>query len=217
MAESSERSGLARRLRRLPGQLALALVNATAVLVIAAAVLVIVAFNRVEHAAESLSAAVTDAVLARVEAEPARLVGRLQATAAEIADLRTALREGTAQRTEQLERQIAALTGTLTGLRDDVKKLTEAKDQLADEAIRALGNSLTDGLLRLRNCRPVQAQLSRVSFASVMPGTRVRPMAGPGTSLVPGIHVFSERHKAWMAGTIGVLKERRSSNGYARP
>jgi len=165
MAESSERSGLAQRLRRLPGQLALALVNATAVLVIAAAVLVIVAFNRVEHAAARVSAAMTDAVLARVEAEPARLADRLQATAAEIADLRTALREGTAQRTEQLDQKITALTGTLTGLRDDVKKLTEAKDQLTDEAIRQLGQSVTDGLLRLRNCRPAQPQSPRAPSA----------------------------------------------------
>src|SRR5436853_843003 len=34
-----------------------------------------------------------------------------------------------------------------------------------------------------------------------MPGTRVRPPAGPSTSLVPGIHAFGEASKAWMAGT----------------
>lgn len=159
MPEVSERSELAKRLRRLPGQLALALVNATVVLVIVAAILVIVAFNRVEHAAARLSTAVTDAVFARVEIEPTRLVGRLQATAAEIRDIRTGIRDirdGGAQRTEQLEQQIATLTETLTGLRDDVRKLTEVKTQLTDEAIRELGKAVTDGLLQLRNCRPAQ-------------------------------------------------------------
>jgi hypothetical protein len=159
MAEVSERSELEKRLRRLPGQLALALVNATAVLVIAAAILVIVAFNRIEHAAARISTAVTDAVFARVEVEPTRLVGRLQATATGIRDIRTGIRnieEGGAQRIEQLERQIATLTETLSGLRDDVKKLTEAKVQLTDEAIRELGKSVIDGLLQLRNCRPAQ-------------------------------------------------------------
>jgi hypothetical protein len=28
-----------------------------------------------------------------------------------------------------------------------------------------------------------------------MPGTRVRPLAGPNTSLVPGIHVFNHRRQ----------------------
>jgi len=169
MAEVSERSELARRLRRLPGQLALALVNATAVLVIAAAIMVIVALNRVEHAAGRISTAVTDAVFARVEVEPTRLAGRLQATAREVRAIRTGIkdiREGGAQRAEELERQIAALTETLNGLRDDVKKLTEAKTQLTDEAIRALSSSVTDGLLQLRNCRPTQApQLPRAPSA----------------------------------------------------
>jgi hypothetical protein len=37
-----------------------------------------------------------------------------------------------------------------------------------------------------------------------MPGTRVRPSAGPGVNLVPGIHVFlpfAAQSKTWMAGT----------------
>ena len=37
-----------------------------------------------------------------------------------------------------------------------------------------------------------------------MPGTRVRPSAGPSTSLVPGIHdllTSPYKRKTWMAGT----------------
>ncbi len=42
----------------------------------------------------------------------------------------------------------------------------------------------------------------RGQFATVMPGTRVRPLAGPSTSLVPGIHVFlCFVGKTWMAGS----------------
>ena len=164
MADTGERSELQKRLRRLPGQLALALINATAVLVIVAAVLVIVAFNRVEHAAGRISASVTDAVFARVRVEPARLTGRLQATATEIRDIRTGIkniREGGTARVEALEQKVTTLTEMLSGLRDDVKKLTEAKTQLTDEAIRTLGGSVTDGLLRLRNCGPAQSQSLR--------------------------------------------------------
>jgi hypothetical protein len=57
------------------------------------------------------------------------------------------------------------VTETLSGLRDDVKKPTEAKKQLTDEAIRTLGNSVTDGLLRLRNCRPGQPASPRTPSA----------------------------------------------------
>jgi hypothetical protein len=106
MPETSERSELEKRLRRLPGQLALALVNATAVLLIVAALLVIVAFNRVEHAAGRISASLTDAVLAQVKVEPAR-TSSLQAMQSEIGELRTTLRgirEGGANRAEDLQR-----------------------------------------------------------------------------------------------------------------
>src|SRR6266851_2027386 len=34
-----------------------------------------------------------------------------------------------------------------------------------------------------------------------MPGTRVRPPAGPSVNLVPGIHVFRAATKTWLAGT----------------
>ena len=52
----------------------------------------------------------------------------------------------------------------------------------------------------------------------VMPGTRVRPSAGPSTSLVPGIHDFRQRQQA-RRGWPGHrrAKRRRPSDGYARP
>jgi len=34
----------------------------------------------------------------------------------------------------------------------------------------------------------------------VMPGTRIRPKAGPGVNLVPGIYALTAS-KTWMAGT----------------
>ena len=40
-------------------------------------------------------------------------------------------------------------------------------------------------------------------FQLIMPGTRVRPPAGPSVTLVPGIHVFlyfREASRSWMAG-----------------
>jgi len=161
MPGNSKPSDFKKRLRKLPAQLALALVNTTAILIIAAAILVIVAFNRVEHAAGKIASTMTSAVLSRVEAEPERLFANLQATGSEIRELRTAIKEGGLQHAEEIEQQIETLTDAVAGLREDVGKLTEAKVRLSDEAIRELGKSVIDAVLQLRNCQTVQAQLPR--------------------------------------------------------
>src|SRR4051812_11083701 len=53
------RNGFSARLRRLPGQLLLALVNATVILVIVATILVLVAVNRINHFAENIVSTMT--------------------------------------------------------------------------------------------------------------------------------------------------------------
>ena len=57
--------GISARLWRLPGQLLLALINDTAILVIAASILAIVALVRIEHFAETIVATTTHAVLSK--------------------------------------------------------------------------------------------------------------------------------------------------------
>ena len=49
-----DHNGISARLWRLPGQLLLALINATAILVIVAAILALVAIARVEHFAANI-------------------------------------------------------------------------------------------------------------------------------------------------------------------
>ena len=62
--------GFSARLRRLPGQLVLALINATAILVIAAAILALVAISRIDHLAGRVAETMTDAVLAKAGGLP---------------------------------------------------------------------------------------------------------------------------------------------------
>ena len=68
---TSETPGLVARLKRLPAQLLLALVNATALLVITACILLVVVLNRVDHAAETIAGKVTDATISRLDMSPA--------------------------------------------------------------------------------------------------------------------------------------------------
>ena len=49
-------NGISARLWRLPGQLLLALINATAILVIVAAIVALVAIARIDHFAENVVA-----------------------------------------------------------------------------------------------------------------------------------------------------------------
>ena len=60
-------SGISARLWRLPGQLLLALINATAILVIVAAIVALVAIARINRFAENVVATMTDAVLSKVD------------------------------------------------------------------------------------------------------------------------------------------------------
>ena len=165
MEEHEKSSPLAMRLRKLPGQLLLALVNATALLVIVAAILVIVALNYVNNATAELAETVTDTVMAEIGIKPAELLTDIQELSAEIRDLRTALAEGRAERSDHIDQQIEAMTQALAALKATI---TNAGTQLADDAIRQMGNSITDGLLRLRHCQPATEPM----------GQRAAPPAG---------------------------------------
>ena len=68
-------NGISARLWRLPGQLLLALINATAILVIVAAILALVAISRINHFAENVTATMTEAVLSKVDLPRARRTG----------------------------------------------------------------------------------------------------------------------------------------------
>src|SRR6202790_2173519 len=60
-------SGISARLWRLPRQLLLALINATAILVIVAAILALVAIARINSFAENVVTTMTEAVLSKVD------------------------------------------------------------------------------------------------------------------------------------------------------
>ena len=60
------RNGIFARLWRLPRDLLLALINATALLVIVAAILVLLAIVRIDNFAGNVAATMTDAVLSKI-------------------------------------------------------------------------------------------------------------------------------------------------------
>ncbi|MGD9400495.1 MAG: hypothetical protein PVI10_13020, partial [Methyloceanibacter sp.] len=65
---------LAARLRKLPGQTLLAMVNGTAILVILAAILAMIATSKITHLAQNVATTMTDAVLSEVGESPKKFV-----------------------------------------------------------------------------------------------------------------------------------------------
>jgi hypothetical protein len=151
MAES-DRNGISARLWRLPGQLLLALINATAILVIIATILALVAIARIDHFAENVVSTMTEAVLSKVDLPPRDVLANLRNLTAEVRTLGNAVREIKAGENPALQFEIAQLKEALTVLNISINRLGNSRSILTDEAIGQLGRTVTDALMKLRDC-----------------------------------------------------------------
>lgn len=153
-------NGISARLWRLPGQLLLALINATAILVIVAAIVALVAIARINHFAENVAATMTEAVLSKVDLPPKDVLANLRNLTAEVRTLGNVLREIKAGEHPALQPEIAQLKESLTVLNSSVDRLGSARSILTDEAIGQLGRTVTDALTKLRDCSPSARQMA---------------------------------------------------------
>jgi len=152
MAESSRR-GISARLWRLPGQMILAMINATAILVIVAATLALLATARIHHFTENAVTTITEAVLSRVDLPPKDVLANLQNLTAEVRTVGNSLREIKAGENPALQSEIAQLKESLTTLKVSLDRLGSARSAIfSDETIGQLGRTVTDALIRLRDC-----------------------------------------------------------------
>jgi hypothetical protein len=147
-----DRNGISMRLWRLPGQLLLALINATSILVIVGAILALVTIARINHFAEKVAATMTEAVLSKLDLPSKRVLANLQDLTAEVRTLGGTLREIKAGENPSLQFEMARLKEALTVLKTSVDRLGSARSILTDEAIGQLGRRAADTLLKLRDC-----------------------------------------------------------------
>lgn len=148
----SDRPGLGARLLRLPGQLLLALVNATALLVIVACVLVILVLNRVDTAGERIAGNVTDAALARLEVSPAEFKTRLETLDGRIAALTEQLKNPDLSDHWEVSQQLKELNGNLAQIKLAAEGLGAAGPDITETAFEQAGKLLTGSLYTLRGC-----------------------------------------------------------------
>ena len=141
------------RLRRLPGQLLLALLNGTAILVIAAALLALVATAKVTHLAENVAATMTDAVLSRVDVKPGRVIAKIDNLTTEIRSLRDALQQEKVERRADLDPAVRQLKEKLARLEKAIENLSDARSRLVNETAAQLSLSLGEVLQDFGSCK----------------------------------------------------------------
>ncbi len=148
-----DHNGISARLWRLPGQLLLALINATAILVIVATILALVAIARINHFAGNIVATMTEAVLSKVDLPSKDVLANIRELTGEVRALGNSLREIRTGENPVLQSEIVRLKDSLTALSTSVDRLRSSRSILTDEVAARFGETITQTLMNLRDCR----------------------------------------------------------------
>ena len=130
----------------------LALINATAILVIVAAIVALVALVRIEHFAENIVATMTRAVLSKVDLPSKDVLANIRELTGEVRALGDALRDIKAGENPVLESKIAPLRGVPDHPSISVDRLGDSRSILTDELAARFGDTITRTLMKLRDC-----------------------------------------------------------------
>jgi hypothetical protein len=153
-------NGISARLRRIPAQLLLALINATAILVLVAAIVALVAIERINHFAANVVTTMTEAALSKIDLPAKDVLANLRDLTAEVRTLGNSLREIKEGERPALQHEMVQLTEALTVLNVSVDRLGNARSILTDQAIEQLGRTATDALVKLRDCSSSASQMA---------------------------------------------------------
>ena len=146
------RNKISARLRRLPVDFLLALINATAILVIVAAILALVAMVRIDNFAERVVTTMTAAVLSKIDLPSKDVLGNLRNLREDVRTLGNTLRDIKVGENPAIQVEIARLKEALTTLNVSVDRLANTRTILTDEVIGQLGRAVTDTLTKVRGC-----------------------------------------------------------------
>src|SRR5258706_3497176 len=133
-----DRNEISARLRRLPIKFLLALINATAILVIVAAILALVAMVRIDNFAGRVVTTMTEAVLSKIDLPSKDVLANLRNLTEEVRTLGSTLREIKVGENPVVQFEIARLKEALTALNVSVDRLGNTRTILTDEAIGQL-------------------------------------------------------------------------------
>ena len=186
--------GISARLWRLPGQLLLALINATAILVIVAAIVALVAIAQINRFAENVAATMTEAVLSKVDLPQKDVLANIRNLTTEVSTLGNTLREIKAGEHPALQPELAQLKEALTVLKVSVDRLGKREidpHRRSDRAIGPDGHRRSDeaeGLLfqRAPSSRPLITADLRATAGRGPLDRPSPPVRSTGTGLAHG-------------------------------
>jgi len=153
------RNEISARLRRLPVDFLLALINATMLLVIVAAILALVVMVRIDNLAGRVVTTMTEAVLSKIDLPSKNVLANLRNLTEEVRTLGNTLRDIKVGENPVIQIEIARLKEALTALNASVDRLTNTRTILTDEAIAQLGRAVTDTLTQMRGCTSKVSQM----------------------------------------------------------
>ena len=153
------RNEISARLRRLPVDFLLALINATMLLVIVAAILALVVMVRIDNLAGRVVTTMTEAVLSKIDLPSKNVLANLRNLTEEVRTLGNTLRDNKVGENPVIQIEIARLKEALTALNASVDRLTNTRTILTDEAIGQLGRAVTDTLTQMRGCTSKVGQM----------------------------------------------------------
>ena len=153
------RNEISARLRRLPVDFLLALINATAILVIVAAILALIVMVRIDNLAGRVVTTMTEAVLSKIDLPSKNVLANLRNLTEEVRTLGNTLRDIKVGENPVIQIEIARLKEALTALNANVDRLTNTRTILTDEAIGQLGRAVTDTLMQMRGCASKVGQM----------------------------------------------------------
>jgi hypothetical protein len=153
------RNEISARLRRLPVDFLLALINATMLLGIVAAILALVVMVRIDNLAGRVVTTMTEAVLSKIDLPSKNVLANLRNLTEEVRTLGNTLRDIKVGENPVIQIEIARLKEALTALNASVDRLTNTRTILTDEAIAQLGRAVTDTLTQMRGCTSKVGQM----------------------------------------------------------
>jgi cell division protein ZapA (FtsZ GTPase activity inhibitor) len=143
-----DQKGIFARLRKLPVDFLLALINTTAILVIVAAILTLLTLVRID----SFAGRMTETVLSKIDLPSKSVLANLRNLTEEVRTLGNTLREIKVGENPNIQSELARLREVLTALNVSVDRLTDTRTMVTDQAIGDLSRAVTETLTKMRGC-----------------------------------------------------------------
>ena len=157
------------RIGKLVKDLALALLNATLLLIIVACICVLLVVNSVNNLGKELARSAVDAAVETVGEKPKETIARLTELSQSLKDINKVLSVDKKQDQETTQTDSSYSSGASTNGTDEklskltvqieevnakIETLLDKKEWLTDQFLQKTGMQVSDTLIRVRDCKP---------------------------------------------------------------